>query len=186
MRYRRSVGVAMAAGFLAAVIAANWLTTNYGFVGVGFGYTATAGTFAAGFALALRDATQDTLGRWPMFATLAVGAGVSYFVADPHIAVASAVAFAVSELLDWAVYTPIRRGSRLGGKRWAAGVAASGAVGAVVDTVVFLSIAFGWAAVLPAMVGQLIGKTWATLVYLLLGKVGSVVFRQPDEQSISS
>lgn len=167
---KRIVGTISAATLLLSVIAANWLTSTYGFVGVGFGLSATAGTFAAGFALAARDATQDAFGKALMLGVLAIAAMVSYLVADPFIATASVVAFVVAELLDFVVYTPIRHRSKLGDRRWATAVVASSIVGAIADTVLFLAIAFGWAAVLPALAGQLVGKAWATVLYLLIGK----------------
>jgi len=34
--------------FVAAIVLANWLTSRYGFVSVGLGLSATAGTYAAG------------------------------------------------------------------------------------------------------------------------------------------
>lgn len=174
MSTKRIVGGILAAvGFLASIIVANWLTTVYGFVPVGFGLAATAGTFAAGFALALRDATQDSLGKWPVVATVLLGAGISYLIADPFIATASAVAFLLSELADFAVYTPLRR------KSWAGAVVASNAVGAVLDTVVFIGIAFGAAMILPSLLGQLVGKAWATGLYLVIGGVARAVLREP-------
>lgn len=63
MTKRVALGSAAAAGLFAGIVAANYLTTRFGFVPVGFGLAATAGTFAAGVTLALRDAIQDTLGR---------------------------------------------------------------------------------------------------------------------------
>lgn len=170
---RRVIGAAAAVGFIATILLANYLTTRFGFVPVGFGLTATAGTFAAGFALALRDAVQDALGRWAVLTAIVVGAGLSFLVADPFIALASAAAFLISELADFAIYTPLRRKSRLGDKRWAGAVIASNLVGAVVDTAIFLGIAFGAAAILPSIPGQLVGKSWATLAYLLIGVVVS-------------
>lgn len=179
----RLAGSAAAVTLLVAIVVANWLTMRFGFIPVGFGFTATAGTFAAGFALAARDATQDLLGRRAMLGVLLVGVGISYLIADPMIALASAAAFAVSELLAFAVYSPIRSKAKLGGKRWAAAVGASSFVGAIADTAVFLTIAFGWAAVLPALAGQIVGKAWATVLYLALGKgvASSAVLRQPLE-----
>lgn len=155
----RTLGLAAAAGFIAAIVLANYVTTRYGFVAVGLGYTAAAGTYLAGAALGLRDVIQDTLGRWAVLAVILVGAAVSYAVSDPRIATASAVAVLLSELADLAIYSPLRR------RGWAMAVLASNTVGAFVDTVVFLAIAgfFTWAAV-P---GQMIGKVvWATLVPL--------------------
>lgn len=180
---RRIVGALAATAFVSTLVLANWLTSSLGFVPVGFGFTATAGTFAAGFALALRDLTQDTLGRRGVLAVIVAGAALSFVIADPFVAVASAVAFLLSELADFAVYSPLRRRSRLGDRRWASAVLASNAVGAVVDTVVFLGIAFGAAAILPAMAGQLVGKSWATLAYLVIGwAVSRAVLRQPVDR----
>jgi uncharacterized PurR-regulated membrane protein YhhQ (DUF165 family) len=111
---------------------------------------------------------------------IAAGAAVSYLVADPLIATASAAAFLLSEAVDLAVYTPLRKRSRAGDRRWASAVIASNLAGAAVDTVVFLALAFGWAAVLPAFAGQMVGKAWATVMYLLLGwGLGRAVLRQP-------
>lgn len=181
MNLRRTAAVPLAVLFVATVLAANWATTRYGFVGVGFGYTATAGTLIAGAALALRDALQDTAARWAVLAAIAAGGALSYLVADPFIATASAAAFILSELADLAVYTPLRRRSRLGDRRWAGAVIASNLVGAAVDTVVFLAIAFGWSAVQPAFAGQMIGKAWATAAFLLIGwgVARAVVSREP-------
>lgn len=170
---RRLAGVASVAALLASIVVANYATTRWGFVPVGFGLAATAGTFAAGFALAARDAVQDLLGKRVMLAVLVVGAVLSYAVADARIATASAVAFLLAELANFAVYTPLRKRAALGDRRWAGAVAASNLTGALVDTVVFLAIAFGWAAVLPALAGQLVGKAYATVMYLVAGKAAA-------------
>ncbi|WP_280502035.1 VUT family protein [Nocardia farcinica] len=178
MTGQRTAGVIAAAGLLASVIAANYVTTRYGFVPVGFGLQATAGTIFAGVALALRDAIQDLAGKWAVVVVIVAAAVVSYFIASPAIAVASAVAFAVAELLDFAVYTPLRARSQFGDRRWSAAVLASGVVGAVVDTVVFIGLAFGVTAISGVLVGQLVGKMWANLAYLIIGwGVGSRVER---------
>jgi uncharacterized PurR-regulated membrane protein YhhQ (DUF165 family) len=156
----RRLGYAAAAGFVLSIVAANYVTTRYGFVGVGLGLTAAAGTYLAGLALGLRDVIQDGLGRVAVLVVILIGAAVSFAVSNPHIAMASAVAVLVSELCDLAVYTPIKRSGK-----WPLAVLLSNTVGAVVDTFLFLTIAgfFTWAAV-P---GQLVGKVvWATLVPL--------------------
>ncbi len=166
---RTGFGLAAAAGFVASIVLANYLTTRYGFIPVGFGLTAAAGTIAAGLALGLRDLVQDALGRVAVLAVIAVGAAMSFLVADPFIAIASALAVLVSEVADFAVYTPLRGRVRVGQRRWVVAVLASNAVGAVVDTAVFLAVAFGWAAVAPGMAGQLVGKGWATLAVIVVG-----------------
>lgn len=153
---------ALAVGaYLATVIAANWLTAHYGFVPVGLGLLATAGTYAAGLAFVARDLVQDTAGRSGAVIVLVAGAGLSWFVATPTLAVASAAAFGLSELADMAIYTPLRR------RGYVRAAFASNLVGAAVDTVVFLWLAgFG----LAGVAGQLVGKTWITLLV-----VGAVV-----------
>lgn len=148
----------LVAAFVACVVAANWLTQRYGFVPVGFGLTATAGTYAAGLAFGVRDALHEH-DRRLVLAAIAVGAAVSWWIA-PALAVASAVAFGVSELADFAVYDPLRN------RAWPLAVAASNLVGAAVDTCLFLWIAgFPIAAALP---GQMVGKALMILPAFLL------------------
>lgn len=176
----RTLTAAALAAFVLTILAANYATTRYGFVPVGFGYEATAGTFLAGATLTARDALHDRIGRrWTTAVILACGV-LSFAVADPMIALASAVAFILAELADLAVYAPLRARSSLGDRRWAVAVTASNLVGAIADTVIFLGIAFGAAAIAPALAGQLVGKGWATIAYLALGwGVSRALPRQP-------
>jgi uncharacterized PurR-regulated membrane protein YhhQ (DUF165 family) len=149
--------VAAFAAYIAAIVAANVATTHYGLVPVGFGLTATAGTYAAGAALLLRDAVQDYAGpRW-VFAGISVGAALTAFM-SPALALASTVAFLLAELLDMAVYTPLRD------RGWARAALASGIVGAVVDTYAFLALA-GFPITTGTVAGQLVGKAlWVTVL----------------------
>jgi queuosine precursor transporter len=155
--------------FVGAAVAANWLTNRYGLVPVGFGLVTTAGTFAAGLVLLLRDVLQDLGGRWWVLAAIAAGAGASAFLAGPALALASGAAFAVSELADAAVYTPLRR------RGWARAAFASGVVGSAVDSVLFL-----WLAGFPiwaALPGQMFVKVGVTAAVVLLVVVARAVFR---------
>jgi uncharacterized PurR-regulated membrane protein YhhQ (DUF165 family) len=142
--------------FVATVLAANLATSRLGLVPVGFGLTATAGTYAAGLGLAARDWTQEAVGKRAAIAAVVIGAALSAVLADGRIALASGVAFLVSEMADLAVYSPLRSRSMPGA------VAASNAVGAVIDTVLFLGIA-GFPMTGPGVAGQLVGKGWVTL-----------------------
>ena len=74
-----------------------------------------------------------------------------------HLVLASAAAFLLSELADFAVYTPLQQ------RRLVLAVVASSLVGLVVDSVVFLHLAFGS---LDYLAGQVVGKAWAVLVSL--------------------
>ena len=166
---RLAAGLIAVAVLFGSMLAANYVTTDYGFVPIGFGLSATAGTFFAGFALAARDAINDAWGRPAVVAVILVGTLVSFTLSAPEIAIASAVAFLVAESLDFAAYVPLRKRAKFGDKKWALAVVASNIVGAIADTVVFLGIAFGAAAILPALPGQLVGKSYATVMYLLIG-----------------
>jgi uncharacterized PurR-regulated membrane protein YhhQ (DUF165 family) len=82
-------------------------------------------------------------------------AALSALVAPPALVVASAVAFLLSELADFAVYTPLAQ------RRLVAAVVASSLVGLVVDSIVFLWLAFGS---LDFLLGQVVGKGWMVLL----------------------
>jgi hypothetical protein len=154
-----------AAALVACVAAANIATSHWGLVPAGFGLLVTAGTYAAGLALGLRDALQDSGGiRWVLGA-IAVGIVVSFLFGDGRIALASAVAFGLGELLDLAVYTPLRK------RRWRTAVVASNAVGGLVDTLVFLFIV-GFPITWQVIGGQLLVKAvWVTAGFLLVAEV---------------
>lgn len=175
---RKIIGWTTAAAFVGSVAAANYLTARYHFIPVGFGQMAVAGTFAAGLALGLRDFIQDTLGRLAVVVTIGIAGAVSFAVSPAALAAASTLAFLASELADFAVYTPLRNRARFGDHRWAIAVTASNLVGAVVDTALFLAIAFGTAAILPGLPGQLVGKGWTTLAVLTLGVLVGLVIRR--------
>jgi uncharacterized PurR-regulated membrane protein YhhQ (DUF165 family) len=154
----RTIGIVAALGYVATIFAANWLIQHVGIVPVGFGLMAPAGVFAAGLALTLRDIVQATLGRAAVIAAILIGAALSYLV-SPAFAVASGVAFLVSELADLAVYTPLTRRS------WLGAIALSNTVGLVIDSVLFLWLAFGS---LEFLAGQVVGKAWMTLLAVVL------------------
>lgn len=150
------------AGYTAAVVAANVVTANYGLIPVGFGLMATAGTYFAGFALLARNITQDAAGRLVALAAMAVGIALSVVLATPTLALASGVAFAVSELLDMAVYTPLRARTDW----WARAILPASLLGAVVDSFLFLALA-GFP-LWPGALGQMAGKGWAIGIPVLL------------------
>lgn len=174
---RRAIGAATALAFLACILLANWVTTEYGIISVGFGLTATAGTYFAGATFVLRDAIQDLFGRGTrlarrvILATISAGALLSYAAAtwifEPgflppgvtaeKIAAASAAAFFLSELADFAIYSPLRD------KGYARAALASNVVGAVVDTFVFLWLS-GFGIAVAVVEGQVIGKLTLTAV----------------------
>ena len=155
-----AVGIAAAVGLLASILAANFVTTRYGVVPVGFGLMATAGTYFAGLTFVLRDSLQDAVGKSWTLGMIAAGAALSFLLADPFIALASAVAFLLAEVADLAVYTPLRK------RGYLRAAIASNVVGSFVDTIAFLTIA-GFP-IQEALAGQMIGKLLVTAATVVL------------------
>ena len=140
--------------YIGAIFAANWAIATFGLVPVGFGLVAPAGVYFAGLAFSLRDWTQEAVGRKGTAGAILAGAGLSALV-SPQFAAASGLAFLASELADFAVYTPLRE------RALTTAVVASNVVGLVMDSALFLFLAFGS---LDFLAGQVVGKGWMTLL----------------------
>ncbi len=149
--------------YAACVPLANWMIGNVGectpdgpcLLPMGFGLSAPSGVLLIGAALMLRDAIQMVAGwRWGLIA-IGVGAVVSYLLSSPFIVLASVASFVLSELADFAVYTPLAQ------KRLTLALFASGVVGAIIDSAAFLLIAFGS---IDFIGGQVLGKLYAVAV----------------------
>lgn len=189
----------LAALFLLTIVAANYVTTRYGMIPVGLGYTATAGTYLAGLMFVLRDSMQDSI-RKGLTTTKLVHTYHSDWadrydrqpVQPGHPAVVGrmmlwillgaalsfvvsdpfiALASAVAFLASEALDLLVY--TPLRGKGYVRAAAASNVVGAVADTFLFL-----WIAGFPiagAWQGQLIGKL--TITALALAAVWAWRFR---------
>lgn len=92
-----------------------------------------------GLDLTLRDVMQERLSKWQLAGVIIVGGFITWGVnpAAKHIAIASAIAFLVSALADWAAYTALRS------KTWIVRSNGSNVVGAAVDSMIFPTLAFG-------------------------------------------
>src|SRR5262245_44389631 len=101
------VGWFSAAAFVGTVFVANWVITAFGLVPVGFGLVAPAGVYMAGLAFSLRDMTQERLGRGAVCLCIVIGAVCSSLL-SVRFAVASGIAFLVSEMLDFVTYVYVR------------------------------------------------------------------------------
>ena len=86
----------------------NWMFSWAPVMALPDGGTWTPFAIITGLVLVFRDLAQRQVGHW-VVALLVVGAIISYYLAAPEIAIVSALAFAVSELVDWIVYTISRR-----------------------------------------------------------------------------
>lgn len=152
--------------YVASIPAANWMIAHVGtmvlpngahLAPVGFGLVAPSGVYAAGVSFVARDVVQRAAGRRVALAAIAAGTLLSALV-SPRLALASGASFLLSELADFAVYTPLQR------RHFVLAVFASGVVGSAVDSVLFLRVAE-----IPlgqALPGLLLGKTWVQLAAL--------------------
>jgi queuosine precursor transporter len=144
--------------YVGTIFAANWAISTFGLVPVGFGLLAPAGVYFAGLAFTFRDLTQDSLGRRWTYAAILIGAALSATLSG-SLALASGVAFLVSETADLLVYTPLKE------RRWLLAVGLSNVVGLVVDSALFLWLAFGS---LEFLAGQIVGKTEMTVLAIIV------------------
>ncbi len=164
-RQRRREGVLFLVLFALTIPLANWLIGHVGtscatpqgpcVVPVAPGLMAPSGVMLAGVALVLRDLVQRRLGTGLSALAVLFGSALSALLAPASLVIASATAFLLSEFADLAVYTPLAR------RRLVAAVIASSLVGLVVDSIVFLWLAFGSLDFLP---GQVVGKSWMVLL----------------------
>ena len=162
-------GMAFLIAFGLTIPAANWLIGHVGTVCVpngpclipvaphlfGSSLMAPSGVLMIGIALVLRDLVQRRLGVGYSAGAVVAGAILSAAVAPPSLVLASGVAFLISEFADLSVYTPLAR------RRLVTAVVVSSMVGLVVDSIVFLWLAFGS---LEFLSGQIVGKAWMVLL----------------------
>jgi uncharacterized PurR-regulated membrane protein YhhQ (DUF165 family) len=162
---RRREGLIFLVLFGLTIPAANWMIGHLGtacvaphgpcVVPVAPGVVAPSGVMMVGIALVLRDLVQRRLGAGISAIAILIGTAASALLAPPNLVLASGTAFLLSEFADLAVYTPLAR------RRLVIAVVASSAVGLVVDSIVFLWLAFGS---LDFLLGQVIGKAWMVLL----------------------
>ncbi|HXL68699.1 MAG TPA: VUT family protein [Xanthobacteraceae bacterium] len=165
---RHGEGAVFLVLFCLTIPAANWMIGNVGSVcmpqgpcviPVAPGLAAPSGVLMIGAALVLRDLVQRRLGAVAGIIAILIGAAISAFLAPPALVIASATAFLISEFADFAIYTPLAR------RRFVMAVLASSTVGLVVDSLVFLWLAFGS---LEFLLGQIVGKGWMIVLSIPL------------------
>lgn len=153
--------------YILTIPAANYLIGNVGtvcvpdgpcLIPVAPGLMAPSGVLMIGAALLLRDLVQRHQGVAWSLCCIGAGTVLSFFIAPAALAVASGAAFLVSELTDFAVYTPLAR------QRFIAALLASCLIGAAVDSALFLWLAFGS---LEHLAGQVVGKLYAVTAFIV-------------------
>jgi queuosine precursor transporter len=136
-RWRQADGIAFLVLLGPTIPTANWLIGHVGtacfphgpcLMSVAPGLMARSGVIMIGFALVLRDLVQRRFGVGVAVAAIFAGCVFSASLVPPVLLFALATAFLLSELADFAVYTPLAR-HRL------AAVVASSLCGVVIDSV---------------------------------------------------
>lgn len=151
---RRTTTALVVIGYVGVIVLANWASTHWAALSLG-SLLVPAGTLWAGATFTLRDLLHDALGPRGVAVAIAAGGVLSWLLASSRIAVASAAAFTVSELLDSTIYTWLQTQTRL------RAMVGSNVAGLLADTALFVPLAFGSFVAMP---GQVLGKTVATAV----------------------
>ena len=118
--------------YIALIVAVNYAFSVVPLVKLPDGTMWPPVALAVGFVFVVRDFAQREVGHKVLLAML-VGVGISYVMADPFVATASAAAFLVSELVDWAVYS-------FTGKTLSQRILYSSLLGTPVDSAIFLGL----------------------------------------------
>jgi uncharacterized PurR-regulated membrane protein YhhQ (DUF165 family) len=146
----------LAAAYVGLVVLANWLASRYTITVPLTHYLAPAGVLCIGAVLVFRDWLNQLTRTRSVFALMLVAGVASYLIGIAagwtslqKIAIASLVAFLVSETVELLVFLPARRRTLTGG------VALSATVGNAIDSWLFLTLAFGS---LAFFWGNFIGK----------------------------
>ena len=112
-----------------------------------------------GFVFVARDFAQREIGHF-VLAAMAVGVAISFVMAGPQVAMASAAAFLISEMADWAVYS-------FTGRPLSQRILFSSILGTPIDTVIFLSL-IGFFSVTGAVVMTASKLLGALIVWWLI------------------
>jgi queuosine precursor transporter len=116
-------------------------------------------TVVTGLVLVVRDFAQREMGHKVLFA-MALGVGWSAVLAGPELALASGLAFLVSELVDWALFTFTKL-------RFSSRVFLSSLIAAPVDTTIFLygaEMIRAGSLTVPNWIASVIGKLMGAAV----------------------
>ena len=118
--------------YIALVVLVNWAFTVVPLVKLPGGTMWPPVALLVGFVFVARDFAQREISHYVLMA-MAIGLGLSYFMAGPEVAIGSAAAFLISELADWAVYSFTRR-------PLSERILYSSIIGTPIDSVVFLGM----------------------------------------------
>lgn len=178
--YLTAATVLFAAVFVAAAATSNWAIENIGqdngpfaprTIPVGWGLDAPSGVLLIGVMIAVRDALHERVGLKGTLLVIVLGSVVSALVAPAALAVASGVTLLAAETTDALVYQKLRRRGRL------RAAFASNIVSSVIDSALFLLIAFGIEAAHHGTWALTVGKVEASIITLAILAAATTTFR---------
>ena len=140
--------------YVAGIVAVNWAFTVVEPVVLPGGELWPPVSLGVGLIFVARDFAQREIGH-RVLAAMLIGGMLSYWMANPFVAIASVAAFLVGESADWAVYSFTKR-------PFAERVLLSSALGTPIDSIVFLAI-MGWFSVI-GVVAMTVAKMLGALV----------------------
>jgi uncharacterized PurR-regulated membrane protein YhhQ (DUF165 family) len=145
--------------YIAAIVAVNWAFIVVPPIPIPGGALWPPVSLLVGFVFVLRDFAQREIGHY-VLAAMGLGVVASYFMASPEVAMASATAFVISELVDWAVYS-------FTGRPLSQRILFSSLLATPIDSAVFLAMVgfFSWVGVIAMTVSKLAG---AVIVWWLV------------------
>lgn len=117
--------------YILLIAGVNWAFSVIPLVELPGGDLWSPAALIVGFVFVVRDFAQRSVGHHVLWAMLA-GIAISWYMASPALALASAGAFAIGELADWALYT-------FTNKPFSQRILISSLLGAPLDSFVFLS-----------------------------------------------
>lgn len=153
--------------FALTIPISNWLIDNWGttcipdggpcIIPVGFGLYSPSGVLIMGMALVLRDYVHEKFGLKIAACAIIIGATMAAAFSPPALVTAAVVSWLLAEGSDLVVYDQMRQRGML-----ALAVLISGTVGAAVDTLLFLYLAFGDVSLFW---GNVLGKMYASVAF---------------------
>jgi uncharacterized PurR-regulated membrane protein YhhQ (DUF165 family) len=155
---RRIPGLLALIVYILSIPTANWVFQQFGNVPIVAGLAAPSAALVVGFTFLARDYVHRDLGVSVVLGAIALGTALSFFI-SPSLALASGAAFLFSELADLFVF------QRLRDRGFSRAVTASNVVSAIVDSIIFLWLAFHS---LDHLAGLLAAKVAITVVWLAM------------------
>lgn len=145
--------------YIGLIAGVNWLFDVTPLVELPSGDLWPPAALVVGFVFVVRDFAQRRVGHNILWAML-VGIVISWFMASPQLALASALAFAIGEFADWALYTFTK-------KPFSSRILISSVLGAPLDSLVFLYL-IGIASPISVTIMSLSKLFGAMLVFFLV------------------